>query len=99
LVTVREGRKRQLRRVAAVLGHPVKRLQRIKLGPLELGKLPSGQWRELTEDELETLQAVRSASRTRKAVPRQGEGSRPSSAGRRRHLPAKGGAERKHHRP
>ncbi len=65
-VTVREGRKRQLRRVAGALGHPVLRLERIRLGPLELGDLPSGAWRRLTSEEVAALQAVRRSSRPRR---------------------------------
>lgn len=60
-VTVREGRKRQLRRIAAVLAHPVVHLQRIKIGPIELGNLPSGAWRRLTTEEVAALQTIRSA--------------------------------------
>jgi len=64
-VTLREGRKRQVRRLAAALGHPVVSLQRIKIGPLELGNLSSGAWRQLTPEEGELLQVLRS-SRPRK---------------------------------
>lgn len=60
-VTLREGRKRQIRRIAAALGHPVVSLLRVKIGPIELGDLPSGAWRRLTPEETETLQVLRSA--------------------------------------
>ena len=52
---LREGRKRQLREMCALLGHPVRRLIRTHLGPLALGNLPTGQWRELTDDEVRAL--------------------------------------------
>lgn len=54
-VTMREGRKRQIRRVADRLGHPVQRLVRVQIGPLEIGTLPSGKWRRLTEQEIRAL--------------------------------------------
>ena len=54
-VTLREGRKRQIRRVAALLGHPVHRLFRETIGPLQIGDLPTGQWRHLTEEEIQRL--------------------------------------------
>ncbi len=54
-VTMREGRKRQIRRVAGLLGHPVRRLIRVRIGPLRLGSLKPGQWRHLTERELKEL--------------------------------------------
>ena len=55
-ITLREGRKRQIRRVSALLGHPVQRLFRATIGPLHIGDLPAGQWRHLTEDEIQRLQ-------------------------------------------
>lgn len=54
-VTLREGRKRQIRRVAAMLGHPVQRLLRTHIGPLALGNLAPGEWRHLTEEEVKSL--------------------------------------------
>jgi 23S rRNA pseudouridine2457 synthase len=54
-ITLREGRKRQVRRMTAAVGHPTLRLVRIAIGPLTLGCLLPGQWRDLTDDELKTL--------------------------------------------
>lgn len=65
-ITVREGRKRQLRRIAAALGHPVRRLLRIKLGPLELGNLQAGAWRALTDEEIAALRVIRAQSPRRR---------------------------------
>ena len=66
-VVMREGRKRQIRKVAALLGHPVRELKRVRLGPLRLGDLASGQWRYLTEPEIRQLQAIKQrAGRRRK---------------------------------
>ena len=56
-VILREGRKRQIRRVAAMLGHPVRRLIRVRIGPLRLGDLRPGQWRRLTEAEIKALRS------------------------------------------
>jgi 23S rRNA pseudouridine2605 synthase len=55
-ITMREGRKRQIRRIAAAFGHPVQRLVRIKIGSLELGNLQPGEWRHLTGSERRKLQ-------------------------------------------
>lgn len=57
-VVMHEGRKRQVRRVAGLLGHPVRRLIRVRIGPLRLGTLQPGQWRRLTEREVEALKAA-----------------------------------------
>jgi pseudouridine synthase len=54
-IKMREGRKRQIRRVAARLGHPVLRLVRVNIGPVELGNLKPGEWRHLTTKELVSL--------------------------------------------
>jgi pseudouridine synthase len=54
-VVLREGRKRQIRRVAQQLGHPVCSLQREAIGSLCLGNLGVGECRLLTEHELSTL--------------------------------------------
>lgn len=46
-----EGRKRQIRRTAALLGHPVQDLQRMAIGPVGLGRLAEGEWRPLDRRE------------------------------------------------
>jgi 23S rRNA pseudouridine2457 synthase len=58
-VTLREGRNRQLRRMTAAVGFPTLRLMRIAIGPIALGELEPGQWRDLTKPERQALQAVR----------------------------------------
>jgi pseudouridine synthase len=50
-----EGRNRQIRRMMARLGHQVKKLRRVQMGPLKLRGLQPGQWRELTAEELKSL--------------------------------------------
>jgi len=54
-LTLREGRNRQIRRMCEALGLEVLRLKRTALGPLKLGLLPAGQWRELTAEEVKRL--------------------------------------------
>ena len=54
-IVLREGRKRQIRRIAQQLGHPVRRLQRLALGALPLGSLASGAWRWLEADDMDLL--------------------------------------------
>ncbi len=52
---LREGRNRQIRRMMAQVGHPVKRLRRVAVGPLKLKGLRVGEWRELKGRELALL--------------------------------------------
>ena len=56
LVTIHEGRNRQVRRMCAMAGMTVLRLQRIAEGQLKLGDLPKGRWRHLTEAEVRALE-------------------------------------------
>ena len=56
-VTMHEGRKHQIRDIGAVLGLPVRRLIRVRMGSLILGNLPPGEWRELKPGEVEALRA------------------------------------------
>jgi 23S rRNA pseudouridine2605 synthase len=56
-LVLREGRKRQIRRVMLALGHPVVRLVRVRMGPIELGALASGRARRLRADEVAALRA------------------------------------------
>lgn len=55
LITIREGRNRQVRRMCAIAGMQVKKLVRVAEGPLELGSLREGFWRYLTEQERNML--------------------------------------------
>ena len=55
LVTIHEGRNRQVRRMCEAAGMTVTRLRRVCEGSLQLGDLPLGQWRYLTEEELAKL--------------------------------------------
>ena len=55
LVTIHEGRNRQVRRMCQAAGMSVRRLTRIREGRLSLGDLPTGKWRYLTEKEVKDL--------------------------------------------
>jgi pseudouridine synthase len=55
IVTLREGRNRQVRRMLASVGHPVRRLMRVRMGPIKLADLRSGHWRDLTPEEVDKL--------------------------------------------
>lgn len=59
---LREGRNRQVRRMLLRVGHPVKKLRRVRMGPIELKGLAVGEWRELTPKELALLR--KAAGRT-----------------------------------
>lgn len=57
-VTLREGQNRQVRRMTAAAGHPALRLVRVAVGPVTLGDLQLGQWRELTGAEVAGLRKL-----------------------------------------
>jgi len=54
-LTIHEGRKRQVKRMLAAVGHPVATLQRVAFGPLRLGELAPGKHRRLTAAEVQRL--------------------------------------------
>ncbi len=55
LITISEGRNRQVRKMCACVGLKVTRLMRISEGPLSLGELPCGKWRYLSEGEIRAV--------------------------------------------
>ncbi len=57
LITIHEGRNRQIRKMVDAVGHQVVRLKRVRFGPVQLGDLPSGLWRYLTDEEISKLKA------------------------------------------
>jgi 23S rRNA pseudouridine2605 synthase len=74
-VTIREGRQHQVKRMLEAVGHPVLKLTRIKMGPLSLGDLASGEFRYLTDREANALrelveQRLASTEDTEKQAPR-----------------------------
>jgi 23S rRNA pseudouridine2605 synthase len=107
-VVLHEGRKRQIREVAKQLGYEVLRLIRVREGPIVLGDLPAGEWRALTDEQVETLWSHvggreseppadtaegRSASRQEVAPPVDAA-SGADAPRRRRERPTAGGARR-----
>jgi 23S rRNA pseudouridine2605 synthase len=70
IVTIREGRNRQVRRMLEAVGHPVRKLRRTRIGPISDRRLKPGEWRDLSPAEVALLQ------RAEAAAPR----SRPSPA-------------------
>jgi 23S rRNA pseudouridine2605 synthase len=56
IITIHEGRNREVRRMCESIGHPVVRLRRVAIGPLRDPRLKPGKWRELTPQEVKRLQ-------------------------------------------
>src|SRR5215207_5158980 len=52
LITIREGRNRQVRRMCEAVGHPVRKLRRIRIGPITDRHLSVGEWRDLSTGEI-----------------------------------------------
>lgn len=61
-IVMREGRKREVRRMFAAVGHEVHRLVRTAIGPIRDQHLPSGEWRLLSFDEVRALYSAASGS-------------------------------------
>ena len=57
-VVMTEGRKREVRRMLAAVGHPVRRLVRVAIGPVRLGRMKPGTYRKLSLDEVRSLYAA-----------------------------------------
>jgi 23S rRNA pseudouridine2605 synthase len=88
-IRLREGRTQQIRRMFQALGHPVSKLKRIAIGPIEDSRLAPGEWRELSPQEVRLLAEVKD--------PRQ---SQPRPLARQRKAKVAGeGAERAHPKP
>ncbi len=56
LITIHEGRNRQIRRMLEAVGHRTLRLKRERFGPLSLGTLAPGEWRKLSDEEIKKLE-------------------------------------------
>ncbi len=65
-LAIHEGRKHQVKRMLAAVGHPVRRLHRSRYAGLELGGLAAGEWRELSAGEVSALRVATA----REAAPR-----------------------------
>jgi 23S rRNA pseudouridine2605 synthase len=62
-ITIHEGRNRQVRRMCEAVGHPVRRLVRVRIGPLSDRALKPGEWRPLTQDEVRALERAAGGGR------------------------------------
>lgn len=58
LITIHEGRNRQVRKMIDAIDHQVVRLKRVRFGPVLLGDLPTGMWRSLTPEEIAKLKSL-----------------------------------------
>ncbi|MDP3089131.1 MAG: pseudouridine synthase [Nitrospira sp.] len=74
-MTIREGMNRQVRRMTAAVGHPALRLVRVAIGPISLGNLAPGVWRDLTAGEVQAIQGSGAAAGSK---PRRPESPRTS---------------------
>ncbi len=61
-ITIHEGRNRQVRRMFEATDHPVLALERLRFGPLSLGDMRQGQWRQVTDKEMSALEALKRAA-------------------------------------
>lgn len=85
VLTIREGRNRQVRRMCEAIGHPVGELTRTRIGPLSDAKLATGRWRDLTEVEIRKLRALSAGAPARPSPrpprrPTRPAGARPRGA-------------------
>jgi 23S rRNA pseudouridine2605 synthase len=78
-VTLREGKKRQVRRMFSAIGYAVVRLIRVGLGPLRLGRLPPGKSRPLTPAEVHALRQTVGSGRSRPPMRAERPPSRPEA--------------------
>lgn len=61
-IQINEGKKHQIRHMTAAVGYPCLRLIRVAIGPIGIGDLRPGQWRELTEQEIQLLKKTQKHS-------------------------------------
>lgn len=76
LITLQEGKKREIRRLLKACGAATLRLERLALGPVELGSLAPGRWRKLTSREVAELRNAALPRAAEKAVTSGGPASR-----------------------
>jgi pseudouridine synthase len=63
-IAIHEGRNRQVRQMFDAVGHPVMRLTRVRIGPIDDPRLPPGHWRDLTPGEVSSLRSQVSGLRS-----------------------------------
>ena len=81
-VTLHEGRYHQVRRMFAAVGNHVESLHRSRLGPLDLGDLPAGEWRVLAPGEVDAIRTEIAALRARSAAQQPTTAERSATAER-----------------
>ena len=79
-ITIHEGRNRQVRKMFEALGCIVKRLKRTKEAGLNLGHLPLGKWRKLSESEVNMLKKIEGEKPGSRRKPASGGGKKPIKA-------------------
>jgi len=78
-IILREGKNRQVRRMLAKVGCPVRKLTRIAMGPLQLKGLRLGEWRDLTRDEAKRLRAAATAGKDASTRKKTSRSKKPAS--------------------
>ena len=68
MISLREGRNRQVRNMCEAIGHPVQHLKRVAIGPIRDSRLKLGFWRELNEDEVARLRKAAARETTSTAA-------------------------------
>lgn len=92
-----EGRKREVRRLFDAIDFPVRRLKRTRFGPIELGTLPTGEWRDLTEEEVRRLEQASGGGKPaggKKTGDRSTDGTKKTPASGKPASGKKGGTEK-----
>ena len=80
-VVLREGRQNQIRRMFERIGHPVRKLKRVKIGAVSLGPLPVGHYRALTAQEVESLQSKDWSRSESEPLPSRAKSREPQGSG------------------
>jgi 23S rRNA pseudouridine2605 synthase len=80
VITIHEGRNRQVRDMCDAIGHPVEHLRRVAIGPIRDAKLKLGHWRELNEKEVERLKQAAARNDAARAQHKVHEGHRENKA-------------------
>lgn len=78
LLTLVEGRQNQIVNMMQAIGHPVRRLRRLSVGPVHLGSLPAGRWRALESVEIQALRTAAGLEHRSRGA-KQGRGGRRAS--------------------
>ena len=88
LITIYEGRNRQIRKMCEAVGLEVARLRRVSIGPIKLGMLKPGEWRELTAAELTAIRNATQKAQNQITQQRQEERAKENPRPRRAGKPA-----------